>query len=367
MISTNVNQKSVRVHLTNVAGVGASQLLQSLLPELENCRGIVVEHIYLPDRGNLAKYHSVRAATVVEIYTRTLPNAISRLLECTLLASHFDGDSPLLVLGDLPLRCRGPQVVFVQTPNMLKPSQLRFGANSLKYWISRLLFRLGLNRVYAFIVQTDVMRKALEQSYPDITGRVYVVAQPVPSWLLHCGLRRQGRVPNPAQGLDLIYPAAGYPHKNHLLLSRLDPSGEWPVNKLILTLSGDAHPAPRLSWVQCRGFLSPSEMIAAYSTIDALLFLSKDESYGFPLVEAMFVGLPVVCPDLPYARTLCGDQAFYFHPDQPESLRTALLSLKSRLNEGWWPDWQAQLSKIPSDWNAVASKFLEITCSAESL
>ena len=36
--------------------------------------------------------------------------------------------------------------------------------------------------------------------------------------------------------------------------------------------------------------------------MDALLFLSTDESYGFPLIEAMFVGLPIICPDLPYAR-----------------------------------------------------------------
>ncbi len=353
----------VRLHLTNVAGVGASQLLQSLLPALERDPGVVIERIELPDRGKLADYRSSSPTTVAEVYHRRLPNALSRMLECTWLAGRFDGQSPLLVLGDLPLRCCGPQTVFVQTPNLLKPARARFGADGIKYWISRTLFRLGMDRVRAFIVQTDVMRDAIERSYPGVAGRVHVIAQPVPSWLLHSGLKRQARVRATGQALDLIYPAAGYPHKNHALLSRLDSRASWPVEQLVLTLDAAAHPAPAQSWVQCRGFLSPQAMIAAYSKADALLFLSKEESYGFPLVEAMFVGLPIVCPDLPYARTLCADQAFYFDPDQPESLLNALESLKSRLDHGWWPAWEDRLVNIPPDWDTVARKMLEVACS----
>lgn len=356
----------VRLHLTNVAGAGASQLLQSLLPALERDPGVVVERIELPDRGKLADYRSSSPTTVAEVYRRRLPNALSRMLECTWLAGRFDGESPLLVLGDLPLRCRGPQTVFVQTPNLLKPARARFGADGTKYWISRTLFRLGMDRVRAFIVQTDVMRDALERSYPGVAGRVHVIAQPVPTWLLHSGLKRHARVRAPGQALDLIYPAAGYPHKNHALLSRLEAGAGWPVEQLVLTLDAAAHPAPGLSWVQCRGFLSPQAMIAAYSQVDALLFLSKDESYGFPLVEAMFVGLPIVCPDLPYARTLCGDHAFYFDPDQPESLRQALLALQSRLEQGWWPDWRDRLAGMPPDWETVARRMLAVTCAEEA-
>lgn len=352
----------VRLHLTNVAGAGASQLLQSLLPALERDPGVVVERIELPDRGKLADYRSSSPTTVAQVYRRRLPNALSRMLECTLLASRFDGESPLLVLGDLPLRCRGPQTVFLQQSNLLKPERADWRPSRMKYALGRAIFQSNLDRVSTFIVQTDVMRDALERSYPSVVGKVHVIAQPVPTWLLHSGLKRQARVRAPGQALDLIYPAAGYPHKNHVLLSRLDPHARWPVEQLVLTLDAVAHPAPGLSWVQCRGFLSSQAMIAAYSKVDALLFLSKEESYGFPLVEAMFVGLPIVCPDLPYAHTLCGDQAFYFDPDQPESLRDALASLKSRLDQGWWPDWQDRLVNIPPDWDTVARMMLEVAC-----
>jgi glycosyltransferase involved in cell wall biosynthesis len=94
--------------------------------------------------------------------------------------------------------------------------------------------------------------------------------------------------------------------------------------------------------------------------VDALLFLSKKESYGFPLLEAMFVGLPIVCPDRPYARIICGDQAIYFDPDEPDSLLIALLNLKKKLADGWWPDWSEQLMPIPKDWKEVARKMMNI-------
>ena len=356
------SRASVRLHLTNVAGAGASQLLQSLLPALERDPCVTVERIDLPDRGALSAYNSSCSSTIAEVYRRRLPNALSRMLECTWLAGRFNGDSPLLVLGDLPLRCRGPQTVFVQTPNLLKPASLRLGADGIKYWISRTIFRIGMDRVHAFIVQTDVMRDALERSYPSVSGRVHVIAQPVPSWLLRSGLKRSARTCPAGQGLNLIYPAAGYPHKNHALLSQIDSQASWPVERLTLTLDPVVHPAPPLSWVKCNGFLSPEAMIKAYAQVDALLFLSKDESYGFPLVEAMFVGLPIVCPDLPYAHTLCGDQAIYFDPNSPDSLHQALHTLQSRLDKGWWPNWQDRLAGMPPDWETVARRMLAVAC-----
>jgi glycosyltransferase involved in cell wall biosynthesis len=347
-----------------VAGAGASQLLQSLLPALERDAGVVVERIDLPNRGELAYYQSASKTTVTEVYQRYLPNALSRVLECTLLAGRFDGATPLLVLGDMPLQCDGPQTVFVQTPHLLKPTRRKWGSNSIKYWVSRTLFRAGMGRVNALIVQTDVMRDALVRSYPSIKGRVHVVAQPVPIWLIQSGLKRRGRVLESSAALQLIYPAAGYPHKNHALLSRIDCRDAWPVERLTLTLDASAQSAPLLPWVLYSGFLPPQKMIAAYSQVDALVFLSKEESYGFPLIEAMFVGLPIVCPNLPYARTLCGDQAIYFDPDQPEALRQALVLLKTQLDQGWWPDWRDRLVDMPKDWETVARRMLAIACAA---
>ena len=352
---------SIRFHLTNITGAGAVTLVNSLLPSLLRKSNASAKNIDLPERGPLSTYESTSDEVIVVRYTRYLPNALSRILECTFFSYRFDGSSSMLVLGDLPLRCSCRQTLFIQTSHLVPPRNTLTWIKRFKYVISRVIFRLNSKFVDAFIVQTEVMRTALEEAYPSVKGRVHIIPQPVPKWLLASGLKRSGRISNADMGLNLIYPAAGYPHKNHHLLSKIDPDSNWPIEELQITLDAGSNPAPHLCWLSCRGFFSPQEMIGAYSQVDALLFLSKDESYGFPLIEAMYVGLPIICPDLRYAHVLCGDEAIYFDPDRVESLRAATRLLISRLKEGWWPNWDEQMKGIPKDWDAVAEQMLQIT------
>ena len=99
-------------------------------------------------------------------------------------------------------------------------------------------------------------------------------------------------------------------------------------------------------------------MIQTYAISDALLFLSIDESYGLPLIEAMRLGLPIVCPDLPYARILCADQAIFFNPSNILSLESSIKLLNDRLASGWRPDWSAQLKVLPKSWDDVADAMI---------
>lgn len=364
MTIQTTRRTNLRLHLTNVAGAGATQLLLSLLPALERNSDVQITEIHLPDRGNLAIYKKSPKSGLAKRYRRRLSNPLSRVFECLVFARSFDGDTPLLVLGDLPLRCQAPQTVFVQTPHLLKPARFHWSLGGLKYSISRLVFRINARYANAFIVQTTFMQAALAASYPSIANKIHVIAQPVPIWLLETVSRRSSLRDTAGAALRLIYPAAGYPHKNHMLLARIKADlGLWPVDSLKLTLPPENHPAPNVPWIQCVGFLTAPEMIKAYGEVDGLLFLSTDESYGFPLVEAMFMGLPIMCPDLPYAHALCSDGAIYFDPLSIDSLRNAIETLHTRLSAGWWPDWTTQLSTIPKDWDVVADAMITVACS----
>jgi hypothetical protein len=365
MTKTAERRGAVRVHLTNVSGTGATRLAQSLLPALERNPETRITEIHLPDRGELSAYLVQSPDVRVRRYHRQLPNAVSRLLECTWLAGQFDDQTPLLVLGDLPLDCKAPQTVFVQTPHLTAPIKIGLLTDRVKFAIARWVFHRNARHAQAFIVQTAVMKNALIKAHPQVTGRVHVLAQPVPTWLLDAGVQRTARRTERNAMLSLIYPAADYPHKNHRLLGKIDPSdaAQWQIDRLTLTLAPDRSPAPAIPWVECRGFLPPAQMLDLYRHADALLFMSEAESYGFPLIEAMFVGLPIICPDLPYARTLCGDGAIYFDPQSIETLKLAVSILHSRLRNGWWPDWTAQLTAIPRDWESVARTMLNIALS----
>jgi glycosyltransferase involved in cell wall biosynthesis len=219
--------------------------------------------------------------------------------------------------------------------------------------------------VSSFIVQTEAMKLSLVESYPEIKERIHVISQPAPHWLIESQLKRTEFYSSAESGLRLFYPAASYPHKNHRILSEIAQAGSWPVSELMLTISDKLNPNPSISWIRCVDKLEPDAVLNAYRTTDALLFLSLSESFGFPLVEAMWIGLPIICPDLTYARTLCGERAVYFEPHNVNSLHAAIEELNKRRNLGWWPDWSANLKEIPRDWQEVADAMLKLATAEE--
>jgi hypothetical protein len=352
--------KAVRLHLTNIVGLGAVSLFQSLLPALVTQNDYKLEKLYLPAKGALIQLAlAVRNAELIR-YKRYLPNAISRMLECTLLGGNFDGATPLLIFGDLPIRCKAKQTVFVQTSLLIPGESSGRQLGAIKYWIARWLFRRNQRYVTNFIVQTEAMRSALIAGYPEIKNRIHVIAQPAPNWLIDAQLKRTQFLSTMETGLRLFYPAAPYPHKNHRLLTAINKSTSWPISELTLTIPDSINPNREISWIKCVDRLNQQAVIEAYRAADALLFLSISESFGFPLVEAMWVGLPIICPNLPYARALCGDTAIYFDPSDVGSLHAAVIELSKRRAAGWWPDWSANLEKIPRDWDEVAEAMLAL-------
>lgn len=347
---------SLRVHLTNVQGEGAVQLVSSLLPALERNGSIPVGRIDLPVHGPLAGYRRQSPGPEPVILRRRLPNALSRLVECLRPLAGDRRDTPTLVLGDIPQRSRARQTVFVHTPHLLARQQGISRGQRVKFAVMRWIFSRNLRHASALIVQSDVMRDMLVRRYPAAAGRISVVQQPPPEWLLE---HRPAPLRERPARLRLFYPAAGYPHKNHgLIRSIAQLSGaDDVIERIEVTLPGDAGETPLLVPV---GRLGAEGMRRAYDAADALLFPSFSESYGLPLIEAMWLGLPIVCADLPYARTLCRDQAIYFDPSDPVAALAAIGALHARRNAGWRPDWRQCLAGIPRDWDGVARRMAAI-------
>ena len=360
IINNKDKDKALRLHLTNIAGLGATRLLQSLLPAMVSNNNYTLEAVYLPTLVGNSEFAKFSSETSVVNYNRYLPNSISRLLECTLFGYKFNGDSPLLVFGDIPIKCKSKQTVFFQNKLLLRGVKTGNRISGIKFWIARWIFKINTQYVSNFIVQTEEMKRALINSYPETKYRIYVISQPAPIWLIDAQISRTRFNSNPDKGLKLFYPAANYPHKNHQLLTKIDKKNNWPIDELILTISEKINPMSNISWIRCVDKLETDEVLNIYKNADALMYLSFTESFGLPLVEAMWLGLPIICPDLPYARTLCGDQAIYFDPLNIDSLNKAVLELENRRNSGWWPNWKKQLSVIPKDWDTVADMMFDV-------
>ena len=61
-----------------------------------------------------------------------------------------------------------------------------------------------------------------------------------------------------------------------------------------------------------------------YTKAKALLFISKGEGFGLPLVEAANVGTPIVCSDIPVFREIAGNFATYVNHEDPNKLAEQL-------------------------------------------
>lgn len=350
---------SVTVAATNIQGLGATQLLCSLLPALQRVGTPSLDTVWLPARGDAAYAPTGSSAVRVHHYARRLPNALSRVVECMTTGRRIARGDDLLVLGDLPYRHGARrQVVFVQTPFLLAGSRSASTITNLKSAISRALFRANLARIDQVVVQTTTMADGLLATYPELAGRITIIAQPAPAWLL-----ATPPAPPPARAagapLRLFFPASPYPHKNHQLLGQALADCR-DVASLDLTIADDATAVGNDPRIVRHGTLGPDAMIARYRACDALVFPSLQESYGLPLVEAMFLGLPVLAANLPYAHALCGDGAIYFDPNDPGALVAAIQTLRARLDASWRPDWTTQLAAIPRDWDEVARRMLAL-------
>lgn len=86
---------------------------------------------------------------------------------------------------------------------------------------------------------------------------------------------------------------------------------------------GDATPA----WLRHAGFVRDDELAALYARATALIFPSRYEGFGLPVLEAMTVGGAVICSNSSTMPEVGGDAVLYFDPDDPAALAAQVIRL----------------------------------------
>jgi glycosyltransferase involved in cell wall biosynthesis len=132
----------------------------------------------------------------------------------------------------------------------------------------------------------------------------------------------------------LVYPARGWPHKNHGRLLRAFRllRGERPDLRLVLPGGGlDLGDLPE--GVSAPGFVAGDELATLYQRAAALVFPSLHEGFGQPPLEALASGCPVACSRTTSLPEVCGDAAVYFDPESPEDIAQGVLQALARAGE----------------------------------
>lgn len=69
---------------------------------------------------------------------------------------------------------------------------------------------------------------------------------------------------------------------------------------------------------------SPALLKWLYLHAQALVFPSKSEGFGLPILEAMMCGCPLILSDIPVFHEVAGDEALYFSPSDTNKLYACL-------------------------------------------
>jgi glycosyltransferase involved in cell wall biosynthesis len=139
---------------------------------------------------------------------------------------------------------------------------------------------------------------------------------------IHLGIDHERFRPGDEPREDfLLYPALGWPHKNHarlfeaFALLRRDRPG------LRLVLTGYDGAAPE--GVEARGRVPQDELARLYRRAAAVVFPSLYEGFGQPPLEAMASGCPVACSTGGSLPEVVGNGARLFDPTSVEDMAAA--------------------------------------------
>lgn len=121
------------------------------------------------------------------------------------------------------------------------------------------------------------------------------------------------------------YPAATWPHKNHLklieafakfhqdntnyhlVLSGIQKQKSDEITKLIASQKLNSH-------IHMLGYIEHKELPRVFKQAFALVFPSLFEGFGIPMIEAMSVGCPVISSNTTSIPEVAGNAALYFDP-----------------------------------------------------
>ena len=263
-------------------------------------------------------------------------NIWSRLAAEIRLRSYATRQTKIFCFHGLPpiLPSLAHVIVFQQNRNL-------FGLNSvfefslktgLRIATERLISIFFRKNVSQYVVQTPSMERNLRNWFSSNSiDRVLPLIRVIPFIKF---IYKPKQINNLERKWDFVYISHGEAHKNHrnlLQAWRILAQENLRPTLALTVFSHDLNLKKEIEYfrksvaneVYDLGQLSREEVWELYCNSRALIFPSTSESFGLPLIEASYLGLPIIASELDYVRDVCVPVET-FDPKSPVSIARAV-------------------------------------------
>ena len=232
------------------------------------------------------------------------------------------------MFGNVPsVLASGRQLVFFHNVNYLdKNWRQESRRNYLEYiyFFTAVTLTTALNNKLTWAFQTRHVEASFLKCFPE--SNTTVIGHPI----IHTNISKKDNIKS---NNYLFYPSHSEKYKNHSFLSACAPLLRTQFGMDVICTTDDIQNVTNV------GRLSHHDTISKLRDCKALIFPSRRESLGVPLMEAAVLGKPIVAPTLQYVQEVVSN-IYYYDEDSTSSLINAVSQL---LN-----DEQRQQLKSPS-------------------
>lgn len=216
-------------------------------------------------------------------------------------------------------------------------------------------FASPVYRLYATLLLSQISRKALHiatvskttedelcRRFPAARGKTSVIYNGLDHSLFHpakSGVTNSFRKKYHLPLKFLLCVGIGKKHKNvDFVVRELSPLWKSRKLKLPLVIAGSGGSLPEYvkqeldrqqasEFVISLPYLEDADLALLYTSAHVFIMPSLLEGFGFPVIEAMACGTPVLCSNASCLPEIGADAALYFDPRNGESFRASLAKL----------------------------------------
>lgn len=267
-------------------------------------------------------------------------NPLARCLRLARQAARMGPDDVLFCFNSMPplVKPAGRVVNYVHAPYIVGDGlQVRYrGIAAARQALERLWFRAGVRNCDEVWVQTATMARAMRAAHPGVKVLVVpLLDDELAAVLARAACAEPAGAARPDYAAhSFFYPADGVSHKNHATLLQawalLADAGLFPKLQLTLrppeweaAVRASGASSGQLAAVENAGRLPREQVLQRLQASSALIFPSRAETFGLPMVEASALGVPVLASERDFVRDVC-TPAQAFDPASAASIAAAV-------------------------------------------